>query len=264
MALALPPEAISYEWAGDTQPIATNATAGGPRAQPSRRGRGLVRPAAESAARGGSRRRRGHQARQGLPHGDRLQAALPGRSRAACARAQPRRPAALRGRDDGRHGGVHAPGRARRSHNLRDKQNVHVRFIGYTDDVPLSGRDERIYGNHLALSKARAHRVALAVQEALGLPTAIVESDGRGATLPVAVQRHRPGSRAQPPCRGRVLVRRSAAGAARRAADLSRRTRARSSSRRSTTRRGVASRRCSSRTVARWFRRATRESCAAR
>ena len=52
--------------------------------------------------------------------------------------------------------------------NLRDKQNVTVRFIGYTDDAPLTGRDERIYGNHLALSKARAHRVALAMQEALG------------------------------------------------------------------------------------------------
>ena len=51
-------------------------------------------------------------------------------------------------------------------HNLQGKQNVMVKFIGYTDDLPLVGRDERIYGTHLALSKARAHRVALAIQEA--------------------------------------------------------------------------------------------------
>jgi flagellar motor protein MotB len=71
-------------------------------------------------------------------------------------------------------------------HNLRDKQNVRIRFIGYTDDVPLTGRAASIYGNHLALSKARAHRVALAMQETLGLPSTVFESDGRGASLPVA------------------------------------------------------------------------------
>src|SRR5262249_39847709 len=42
--------------------------------------------------------------------------------------------------------------------NLKDKQGVTVRFIGYTDDAALTGRDERIYGDHLALSKARARR----------------------------------------------------------------------------------------------------------
>ena len=33
--------------------------------------------------------------------------------------------------------------------NLGDKQNVTVKFVGYTDDVPLSGRAARIYGDHL-------------------------------------------------------------------------------------------------------------------
>src|SRR5260370_28446404 len=33
--------------------------------------------------------------------------------------------------------------------NLRDTQGVTVRFIGYTDDAPLTGRDESGYGNHL-------------------------------------------------------------------------------------------------------------------
>ncbi|PYU29453.1 MAG: flagellar motor protein MotB [Acidobacteria bacterium] len=71
-------------------------------------------------------------------------------------------------------------------YSLRDNQGVTVRFIGYTDDAPLTGRDESTYGNHLSLSKARAHRVALAMQEILGLPASAIESDGRGASHPLA------------------------------------------------------------------------------
>src|SRR5258705_1653937 len=71
-------------------------------------------------------------------------------------------------------------------HNLRDKRGVTVRFIGYTDDAPLTGGDESTYGNHLSLSKARALRVALAMQEILELPASAIESDGRGASHPVA------------------------------------------------------------------------------
>src|SRR5881296_121800 len=70
--------------------------------------------------------------------------------------------------------------------NLRDKRGVTVRFIGYTDDAPLAGRDEQTYGNNLSLSKARANRVALAMQEMLGLPPSSIDSDGRGASHPVA------------------------------------------------------------------------------
>ena len=55
-----------------------------------------------------------------------------------------------------------------------------VRFIGHTDNAPLSERESRIYGDHLSLSKARAHRVALAVKEALDLPAGTVQSDGFG------------------------------------------------------------------------------------
>jgi len=71
-------------------------------------------------------------------------------------------------------------------YDLRDKSNVVVKFIGYTDEVALTGRDERIYGDLVALSKARAHRVALAVQEALKLPGTAVTSDGRGVVAPLA------------------------------------------------------------------------------
>src|SRR5215831_19106748 len=70
--------------------------------------------------------------------------------------------------------------------NLRDKQGVTVRFIGYTDDAPLTGRDESVYGNQLSLSKARAQRVALAMQKILGLPASAIESDGRGDSHPLA------------------------------------------------------------------------------
>lgn len=70
--------------------------------------------------------------------------------------------------------------------NLRNKQNVVVKFIGYTDNTPLTGRDERIYGNQVGISKARARRVALAMQDALHLPSSAVDSDGRGAKNPIA------------------------------------------------------------------------------
>ncbi|MBI5063988.1 MAG: OmpA family protein, partial [Desulfatitalea sp.] len=68
---------------------------------------------------------------------------------------------------------------------LGGKQNLLVRFTGYTDNVSLEGRDERIYGDSVGLSKAVARRVALAVQENLGLPNASIESQGRGASQPV-------------------------------------------------------------------------------
>ncbi len=70
--------------------------------------------------------------------------------------------------------------------DLAGKQNLAVKFIGYTDNVPLSGREERIYGTHLGLSKARARRAALAVQDALKLPAAAVVVDGKGAAYPIA------------------------------------------------------------------------------
>lgn len=70
--------------------------------------------------------------------------------------------------------------------NLRSKQNVVIKFIGHSDNLPLTGRDARIYGTPLSLSKARARRVALAVQDALHLPSAAIASDGKGETRPVA------------------------------------------------------------------------------
>ncbi len=66
------------------------------------------------------------------------------------------------------------------------KRNVVVRFIGYSDAAQLQGRELRIYGNHLALSRAQARRVELAVLEGLALPADSVQSEGRGSADPVA------------------------------------------------------------------------------
>jgi uncharacterized repeat protein (TIGR01451 family)/fimbrial isopeptide formation D2 family protein len=70
--------------------------------------------------------------------------------------------------------------------NLGTKEHIVIKFIGYTDNMPLSGRAERIYGDLVALSKARARRAALAVQDALKLPASGIEVDGKGAANPIA------------------------------------------------------------------------------
>lgn len=184
-ALGLPPEAIAYEWAGDTRPVATNATPEGralnrrvevevwfDQARAALREQEVV--VAEEIKRvkvcrmetvcklrykeGHARRARVRNLVQPLRYVDEATAVPEDFTRQVRQALQ----------------------------NLGNKQHVTVRFIGHTDDVPLSGRNERIYGDHLSFSKARARRVALAIQESLGLPTAAVESDGRGAALPVA------------------------------------------------------------------------------
>jgi len=70
--------------------------------------------------------------------------------------------------------------------NLHGKENVVVKFIAHSDNTPLEGRDERIYGDQTGLSKAVARRVALAVHDGLKEARVTVESDGKGASHPVA------------------------------------------------------------------------------
>jgi flagellar motor protein MotB len=70
--------------------------------------------------------------------------------------------------------------------NLESKQNLVIKSIAHSDNHPLKGRDARIYGDALGLSKAVARRVSLAVQEDLGLPNAAIEIEGRGASQPLA------------------------------------------------------------------------------
>ena len=44
--------------------------------------------------------------------------------------------------------------------NLHGKEHVTVRFIAYSDNTPLDGRDERIYGDQTGLSKAVMRNIA--------------------------------------------------------------------------------------------------------
>ncbi|MHC4165158.1 MAG: OmpA family protein, partial [Planctomycetota bacterium] len=185
VALSLPPESISFEWAGASLPIASNDT---------ERGRALNRRVEvevwHDVMREGS-------ALEEVVVSDEIKRIKVCRMETACKlryREGQARRARVRNLIAPLHFSeesagvpdafVYQVGGA--LENLRGKQNVTVKFIGFTDDVPLTGRAERIYGTHLALSKARARRAALAVQDALDLPSAAVASDGRGATRPIA------------------------------------------------------------------------------
>jgi flagellar motor protein MotB len=184
-ALDLPPEAIAYEWAGDTQPIASNETEAG-RALNRRvevevwydQDRDAMRP-------------------QEVVVADDIRRVKVCRMETVCKlsyqegharRARLRNVVVpLRYEDDSTAVPEEYIKQVRGAfENLRGKQHLVVRFIGHTDAAPLTGRNERIYGDHLAMSKARARRVALTVEEALGLQAAAIESDGRGDAQPIA------------------------------------------------------------------------------
>ena len=184
-ALRLPPEAITYEWAGETQPIASNETEAG-RAQNRRVEVEVWYDELKEVVR-----------EQEVVVSDEMKRIKVCRTETLCKlryrEGHARRTRVknlvlpLRYEDETTPVTDDFVKQVRQAlENLRDKQGLTVRFIGYTDDAPLTGRNERIYGNHLALSKSRAHRVALALQDTLGLPSAAVQSDGRGATQPLA------------------------------------------------------------------------------
>jgi flagellar motor protein MotB len=184
-ALELPPEAITYEWAGDTEPIASNLT---------EEGRALNRRVEVEVWY--------DEAREALEDEDvvvaddikrikvcRMETVCKLRYREGHERRARVRNLVVPLRYESETTPVteEFTRQVRQAlRNLRDKHGVTVRFIGYTDDAPLTARNERIYGTHLSLSKARALRVALALQEILELPTSAIESDGRGASHPLA------------------------------------------------------------------------------
>ncbi len=184
-ALSLPPEAISFEWAGDTQPVATNATATG-RAQNRRVEVEIWYDEIRNT-----------KALEEVVVAEDIKRIKVCRMETVCKlryqagharRARVKNLVAPLHYQDDRLG-VDEPfvEQIRQALiNLGDKENVTVKFIGFTDDRPLTGRNARIYGTHLALSKARAHRVALDVSERLSLPTTAIASDGHGAEQPLA------------------------------------------------------------------------------
>jgi flagellar motor protein MotB len=184
-ALGLPPEAITYDWAGDTQPIASNLT---------EEGRALNRRVEVEVW---YDEVRGALTEEEVVVSDDIKRIKICRMETLCKmryqEGQARRArvrnlvAPLRYEDETTPITEDFTRQVRQAlANLKDKQGVTVRFIGYTDDAPLTGRNERIYGTQLSLSKARAHRVALAMKDALKLPTSAIDSDGRGATHPLA------------------------------------------------------------------------------
>ena len=184
-ALALAPEAISYEWAGDKQPVATNSTLAG---------RALNRRVEVEVWY--DETKDGVKQEEVLVPAE-IKRVKVCRSETVC-KLRYKEGHARRARVKNLVAPLHYDDETvnvaaaftkqveQALHNLREKGNVQVKFIGFADNAPLTGRNERIYGNQLALSKARAHRVALAIQEALSLPTAAVTSDGRGAAMPLA------------------------------------------------------------------------------
>jgi flagellar motor protein MotB len=184
-ALDLPPEAITYEWAGDTQPLASNLT---------EEGRALNRRVEVEVWY--------DEAHETLKDEEVLVSEdikrikvcrmetvcklryMEGRERRARVKNLV---VPLHYEDENTAVSPDFVRQVRQAlDNLRDKQNLTVRFIGHTDDAPLGGRNGRIYGNHLSLSKAWALRVALQMQDVLELPSSSVESDGRGAERPLA------------------------------------------------------------------------------
>jgi len=183
-ALHLKPEAIAYEWAGDTHPIATNDTA---------EGRALNRRVEVEVWYDQPKAREADD--EQLVRQEIKQVKVC-RVQTLC-KLRFKEGAARRSRLSNVVPPLHYDSEnlqvtpefiehiKRALGNLQDKSNVVVKFIGYTDQAALSERDERIYGDLIALSKARAHRVALTVQEALKLPGTQIASDGRGATAPL-------------------------------------------------------------------------------
>ena len=184
-ALALPPEGVSYSWQGDLQPVASNETSGG---------RALNRRVEVEVWYDEVRQKTKleevvveHEAK--TVKVCRMETVCKLRyveGHAKRARVQ-NLVAPLYYADEGIDVSPQfVESVAEALGNLADKDNVAVRFVGFTDGLPLTGRTERIYGNHTGLSKARARRVALAVQDALDLPSDMLQSDGRGTERPLA------------------------------------------------------------------------------
>ena len=184
-ALALPPEAISYEWAGDTLPVASNDT---------EEGRALNRRVEVEVWYDELAQQAGLEEFL-VPH--EIQRVKVCRMETVC-KLRYVEGHAKRARIQNLVSPLYFDAEAinvddvfvervrQALDNLDNKENVVVRFVGYSDDAPLTGRTARIYGDQEGLSKARARRVALAIQDSLNLPTAAVESDGRGASRALA------------------------------------------------------------------------------
>ena len=69
---------------------------------------------------------------------------------------------------------------------LGTKENLRLKFIGHTDNQPLSAATARRYGDNEGLSNARAEQVAEMLSQGLELSAEQILIEGLGATKPVA------------------------------------------------------------------------------
>jgi flagellar motor protein MotB len=63
---------------------------------------------------------------------------------------------------------------------ISDKDNVRLRFVGYTANKRLDRRTAAVYGDDIGLSMARARRAMEAIVDRMGLTEGQAEFDGRG------------------------------------------------------------------------------------
>ena len=184
--LDLPPEAVSYDGAGDSQPIASNKTAEGR----ARNRRVEVQVWYDDIT-------ETMEEKKVVVAADKLNRIKVCRQEVVC-KLHYREGSAKRARLKNlvsplrmEPGQTEIPAEFIRQireafKNLKDQKNVVIRFVGHTDNLPLEDRELRIYGDHLGLSKARARRVAVAIQDALHLSNRQVSSTGKGASRPLA------------------------------------------------------------------------------
>ena len=70
--------------------------------------------------------------------------------------------------------------------SVEGKRNIRLKFIGHTDNEPLSTTSEARYGNNQGLSEYRANETANYVIDKLGLSRDIADTEGMGLRQPIA------------------------------------------------------------------------------
>ncbi len=68
---------------------------------------------------------------------------------------------------------------------LKDNPGLRVQVVGHTDNRRLSAKTAGIYGDNYGLSRARAKSVARFFMGYMGIPSELIEVDGRGSDAPV-------------------------------------------------------------------------------
>ena len=78
---------------------------------------------------------------------------------------------------------------------MKDRKNVRLHLVGYTDNVKLRGAAKAKYGDNAGLSRERAGVAAEFFQSALKLPPESISYEGMGESQPVASNATKAGKR---------------------------------------------------------------------